>query len=239
MPPQKRKADDSTPVVIAYWAIRGLAQPIRLLLEYTGQPYTDKKYEQGPPPDFDKSCWFDVKDTVLGKYPFPNLPYLIDGDIHVTQSNAILRYVARKADPGLLGSTPEAQTRVDIMLEEGMDLRNRTVNMAYRPAGGDYDAALPAYEEALRSHLAKLSTFLGEESWFAGAALTACDFVLYELFDQNQLMVNGVLADFPNLQAFHARFAALPAIKEYLASSRCITFPCNNQHSHTTQRKIC
>ena len=49
----------------------------------------------------------------------------------------------------------------------------------------------------------------------------------------------GVLGSFPNLQAFHTRFAALPAIARFLSSDRCITFPCNNQHSHTTQKNIC
>ena len=34
---------------------------------------------------------------------FPNLPYLIDGNIKVTQSNAILRYLGRKF--GLDGKT--------------------------------------------------------------------------------------------------------------------------------------
>ena len=46
---------------ICYWDIRGLAQPIRLLLEYTATPYEDKKLACGPAPDFDKSCWLDIK----------------------------------------------------------------------------------------------------------------------------------------------------------------------------------
>ena len=132
---------------LAYWAIRGLAQPIRLLLEYCEIPYEDRRFEQGPPPDFDKSCWFDVKETVLGDYPFANLPFFIDGDLVVTQSNAIVRHIARKKS--LLGSTADAAARVDIMLEEGMDLRNRTVGQAYRPPNNDYEAALPLMEEAL------------------------------------------------------------------------------------------
>lgn len=155
----------------------------------------------------------------------------------VTQSNAIIRHLARKAD--LLGSTLEAATRVDIMLEEAMDLRNRTIGMAYRPPGGDYEAALPQYEKTLRSHLARYESFLGESPWFAGDAITACDFVMYELLDQNALMVKGVLDAFPRLAAYQARFATLPSIAAFLASDRCITFPCNNQHSHTTQKKIC
>lgn len=48
-----------------------LAQPIRLLLEYTGTEYEEKIYDCGPAPDYDKSCWFDVKFT-LG-LDFPNV----------------------------------------------------------------------------------------------------------------------------------------------------------------------
>jgi hypothetical protein len=54
MPARKRtrnaaeKEGSGAPIVFAYWAIRGLAQPIRLLLEYTGQPYTDKRAFSNP-----------------------------------------------------------------------------------------------------------------------------------------------------------------------------------------------
>ena len=54
-----------------------LAQPIRMLLEHTGTEYNEISYKCGPAPDFDKTCWFGVKET-LG-LDFPNLPYLIDG----------------------------------------------------------------------------------------------------------------------------------------------------------------
>jgi glutathione S-transferase len=48
-----------------------LAQPIRLLLAYLDIEFEDKYYVCGPAPDFDKSCWFDVKHT-LG-FDFPNV----------------------------------------------------------------------------------------------------------------------------------------------------------------------
>ncbi len=76
---------------LAYWDIRGvgpyqdnvyskslftvnfyqLAQPIRLLLAYTGTEFEDKYYVCGPAPTFDKSCWFDIKFS-LG-LDFPNV----------------------------------------------------------------------------------------------------------------------------------------------------------------------
>jgi glutathione S-transferase len=220
-----------------YWAIRGLAQPIRLLLEYVQVPYEEKRYEQGPAPSFDKTCWFEVKDTVLGaEYPFPNLPYLVDGDATVTQSNAIVRYIA--AEHGLLGSNQDEARRCEIMLEEGMDFRNRTVTMAYGRLGAGFEAEREAYATTLHSWLTKYESFLTGD-WFAGDALTAADFVMYELLDQNRLMIPGSLDAFPRLAAFLERFRALGRIAAYLKSDRNIVFPCNNQHSYTTQNKIC
>ena len=67
---------------LAYWAIRGLAQPIRLLLAYTGTKFVDTKYQvTGTAPNFDKSCWFDIKFS-LG-LDFPNLPYFKDGQVTI------------------------------------------------------------------------------------------------------------------------------------------------------------
>lgn len=36
-------------------------------------------------------------------FDFPNLPYLIDGDLKLTESKAIIKYLARKWDKRLLG----------------------------------------------------------------------------------------------------------------------------------------
>ncbi|XP_027487668.1 glutathione S-transferase Mu 1-like [Corapipo altera] len=80
--------------VLGYWDIRGLAHAIRLLLEYTETPYEDKLYSCGEAPDYDKSQWINEKEK-LG-LDFPNLPYFIDGPVRLTQSNAILRHIARR-----------------------------------------------------------------------------------------------------------------------------------------------
>ena len=54
-----------------------LAQPIRMILEYVGANWKEDSYVCGPAPDYDKTCWFNIKfDKGLD---FPNLPYLIDG----------------------------------------------------------------------------------------------------------------------------------------------------------------
>ena len=68
-----------------YWGIRGAGQVSRLLLAYTGAVWEDVKYTS---PD----QWFGKDKQGLG-LAFPNLPYLIDGDLKISESSAISRYI--------------------------------------------------------------------------------------------------------------------------------------------------
>uniref|UniRef100_G3NXU7 glutathione transferase n=1 Tax=Gasterosteus aculeatus TaxID=69293 RepID=G3NXU7_GASAC len=58
---------------LAYWDIRGLAQPARLLLEYTGSKYEDKFYVYGDAPDYSRKSWLDVKDKLGMHFPNDNM----------------------------------------------------------------------------------------------------------------------------------------------------------------------
>ncbi|MRA94238.1 hypothetical protein GH868_30405, partial [Bacillus thuringiensis] len=77
-----------------YWNIRGLAEPIRLMLHYVGEDFEDKMYNVGPAPDFNRDSWLKKKFKL--SLDFPNLPYYIDGDVKITQSSAITMHIARK-----------------------------------------------------------------------------------------------------------------------------------------------
>lgn len=63
-------------ILFGYWNIRGLGQIARLLLAYTGLKWEDKQYS-------DEAEWFEKDKKSLG-LDFPNLPYLIDGDVKIT-----------------------------------------------------------------------------------------------------------------------------------------------------------
>jgi len=209
--------------VLCYWDIRGLAQPIRLLLTYTGTDFEDKMLSCGPAPGFDKSCWFDNKYS-LG-LDFPNLPYYIDGDIKITQSNAILRYIARKND--LVGKNETEKAMVDMMADQSMDFRNGWVRLCYNPG---YDNLKDEYvNTTLPKTLKQFSQFLGKKSWFAGESLTFVDFVMYELLDQHKLLVPNCLKDLENMTSFMERFENLPKISEYMKSDKFMKAPINNK----------
>jgi len=214
---------------LAYWDIRGLAQPIRLLLEYTGTKYEDKFYVCGEAPNYDKSCWFDEKPK-LGM-DFPNLPYLEDGDRKIVQSNAIIRYIARKNN--LCGESEDEKVRVDILENQAMDFRNGFVMMCYT----DFDTIKPKYMEKLPGVLKQFSGFLGDKKWFAGDKITFVDFVMYELLDQHRMFEPKCLDDFKNLKALLDRFEALEKIAAYMKSSRFMKTPVNNKMAKWGNKK--
>ena len=72
-----------------YWPARGGGQIGRLLIAYTGVECEDIRYTV-------REKWFDDDKKNLG-LDFPNLPYLIDGDFKITESNAIHRYIIMKS----------------------------------------------------------------------------------------------------------------------------------------------
>nr|XP_022302683.1 glutathione S-transferase Mu 3-like [Crassostrea virginica] len=207
---------------LGYWKIRGLAQPIRLLLNYAGEEFEDVQYEQGDAPEYSREAWFSVKNT-LG-LAFPNLPYYIDGDIKITQSNSILRYIGEKH--GLLGKSAKEKVDCDMMVENAMDFRNGVVRLCYNK---DYEKLKDDYFKNVMDKLKQFNAFLGDKSWFAGENITICDFPMYELLDQHKLMKPGILDGFPNLVKFVERFESLPKIKAYMASDKFMSRPVNNK----------
>jgi len=67
-------------VVLGYWNIRGLAERVRLLLEYLHVPYEEKIFTPETRPE-----WFEqLKIEYLKKNSAANLPFLLDGDKLIT-----------------------------------------------------------------------------------------------------------------------------------------------------------
>lgn len=71
-------------LIFCYWDIRGLAEPIRTLMAYLELPYEAKKITDFPQ-------WAAEKSEA--RYLFPNLPYLVDGEKTITESEAIQAHV--------------------------------------------------------------------------------------------------------------------------------------------------
>jgi len=212
-------------LVVGYWDIRGLVQPIKYLLEYLQVEYEDKRYFYGEAPDFNRDSWFSVKQS-LG-FPLPNLPYMIDGDLKLTESHAIYRYLCGKYRPELLGKTLEDRAHVDMVMSHAQDIRNASYNACYETGDRAFVRAMAL------ERFGPLARFLGDHKPFiVGEYVTYPDFFLYEqieLFDF--ICENELVKKYPNLESYRQRVAALPNLKEYLASERCIKRPFNGKRA--------
>ncbi|NXO65627.1 GSTM2 transferase, partial [Phainopepla nitens] len=150
----------------------------------------------------------------------PQLPYLIDGPTRLTQSNAILRYIARKHN--LCGETEVEKQRVDVLENQLMDLRMSFIRLCYSP---DFEKLKPAFLEELPKKLQDLSRFLGSQPWFAGQKITFVDFLAYDVLDQLHMFVPECPELKGNLAQFLQRFEALDKVSAYMRSGRFIKTP--------------
>jgi len=210
-------------MILGYWEIRGLGQPCRLLLAHAGANYEDKRYYTGPAPDYDKSQWLSEKYK-LG-LDFPNLPYLIDGDVKLSQTHAIMRYLGRKF--GLVGSNETETIRSELAEQQLADLRGNFVGLCYTPPAMHAERK-PAALEAMKAALENFSKFLGDRPWMAGDKLTYADFLCYEIFFQLYVFDKPLFDGAVNLRAYIQRFEELPAIAAYLKSDKYLKWPFNN-----------
>ncbi|XP_050693196.1 glutathione S-transferase Mu 2-like isoform X2 [Eriocheir sinensis] len=200
--------------LLGYWKLRGLAQYIRTLLEYTGTKYEEKLYLFDSEPS-----WPDDKFN-LG-LDFPNLPYYIDGNVKLTQSAAIMYYIGRKNN--MIGKTDEEKMYVDMLVNQAVDMRMR---YAYLVNDSDFEEKKPKYlNEDLPKTLKMLSDYLGDKTWVLGDQITIPDFIFHEVLIINLDLDKRCLDNYKNLQVYIKRFEELPTIKKYLASPRLIKSP--------------
>jgi len=198
--------------VLGYWDIRGLASPIRYLLNYVGQEFEDKKYTIGAAPDWARPEWLADKES-LG-IEFANLPYYIDGEVKLAQSLTILRHLARKND--LVGKNEEETLRIELAEQQATDLRMSFIKVAYSQ-GEEFEKMKAAHLESLPAVLAKWSAFLGDAKFVNGDNLTYVDFLVYDALDFNALFA-GVEVLPANLQDYLKRVESVPQLVDYFAT---------------------
>lgn len=225
-------------LTLGYWGIRGLAQPVRFLLAFVEVPFSEVRLGVDANGSImsknqEDADWNPVRITL--DTPFPNLPYLIDSSgsspVTITQSNAILRYLARRFD--LYGDAELERIEIDVLQDEAYDFRNKIIGAAYT-LGDGYPAAfteftevaVPRYLDGFEQYLVKRDT----NTHFVGSRISVVDFILYELIWQMTCMVPNSVTEKhrPNLFAFIECFAQQANIARYMTSRDFIERPINS-----------
>jgi len=199
---------------LGYWDIRGLCESIRYLLKYAGIDFNDKRYV------FSNEKEWQSDKTNLG-LDFPNLPYYIDGDVKLTQSLAIMRYLARKH--GLVARDELTLARQELAEQQIQDMKQSFVFAILRHE--DYEAKRTDYcTGTLEPQLELLVKFLGNSQWLSGQ-LSYVDFIAYEILDWFKRFTPETIAKYPAVTQYLSRFEALPAIKAYQSSAQFKSWP--------------
>lgn len=223
----------SDKIVVGYWKIRGLASTLRMMCSFAEADFESAEYEVHgfASTGFDRSAWDpDAKPALKVLNPLMNLPYVQCGNDLVTQSNACVLYLGNKF--GLLGATPTEQIKVQQIMWETTDMRNKAVNQFYSGDQTPEQAAKYLSTQA-KPHFDKFERwFLQNGTKFtASDEVTASDFHLYEMIDQHQEFAgatgqqsfftdagNPEAHAYPLLHAFAQRMHGHPKMAAYFAS---------------------
>jgi glutathione S-transferase len=208
---------------LIYFAGRGRAELIRLVLAEAGVDYAEHHVGRGTPPASGRPT--DLAQLkAAGVLPFGAVPVWEEPDgLRLAQSAAIANHLARRH--GLRGATPLEEARCDELLGCVDDVR-----LEFRKI----QVAAPAERAAVRDEILStvLPRWLGdlerrlrpslEATGFAvGRSLTVADLALWyllELVQDNGL--GAALEACPALRAFAGRIASRPHIAAYLSSAR-------------------
>eukprot|EP01051_Picozoa_sp_SAG22_P004194 SAG22_NODE_219_length_14877_cov_14.334619_5_plen_175_part_00 len=160
-----------------------------------------------------------------------NLPYVIDGDLVVAQTNACFAHLGRVL--GLYGSSYAETIAVEQNLCQAMDLRNDAIGKFY---GGFGDGGVAAHMSgAVDTHYGKFELVLTQNGkpFLVADTPTACDFHVFEMIDQHELLASSSslpspLAKYPKLTKYYADFKALPTLAGYF-SGELNKLPPNNK----------
>uniref|UniRef100_H2XLA5 glutathione transferase n=1 Tax=Ciona intestinalis TaxID=7719 RepID=H2XLA5_CIOIN len=209
-------------ISFGYWDIRGRGQSIRLMLEYLALDYEEVRYPRGDAPEFDCSEWLAAKPNL--NLEFPNVPYLVDGEVRITESWAIMKHLGYKGN--LMPETVAQRIRCD--MAEGVleDFRVRFARLCYNP---NFENLIEEYLTFMNTKLVYFDGFLKEAKWLSGQKLTYVDFLFCEVLDQIRLCFPGCLKPYDNVTSYLERFDSLEGIVAYRTSDRYRKFPINSK----------
>ena len=195
---------------------QGLARDMRVrwALEEVGQPY-----------DVRLVSFKAMKEPAhLALQPFGQIPTYEEGDLVLFETGAIIFHIAERHPGLLLPDDANARARAITWMFAALNtVEPPIVEREQVPyAEGDkpwYAARLPMIEDRIRVRLDDLSRRLGDADWLDGA-FSAGDLMMVEVL--RRLSASGLLAEYPNLDAYVARAEARPAYQRAFADQLAV-----------------
>ena len=161
----------------------------------------------------------------FGEQPYGQVPYYVEGDLHLFESGAIALHIAEKGE-GLLPPDPAGRARATMWLISALNsIEQYVMNLVIIDvfSAGQEWAKLrrPDAVAALEKRLEQLSAALGDKDWLEGA-FTVADLIMVDVLRN---LRDGQLTIPQNLAAYVARGMARPAFQAALAAQMADFLP--------------
>lgn len=205
--------------IVGYHCIRGLGAPLRMMMFYKEKTFTNVGFGN----DMNEKWFGEKKPELIKRNACINLPYVIDGEDVVTQSNTCMLYLGHK-----LGiDKPQYMVKNHTVLDQTMDLRNDLMLIVY-PFGPIKDKA--DFPEGAGRHIdgSANTNFTKLEGYCQGPFMCgdepqSGDFHVWEMLDQHRMISEAVgkgalLDKFPKLATMYEAMKAIPSFQKYLES---------------------
>lgn len=150
-----------------------------------------------------------------GKLPFDQMPLLELDGLNLSQSSAMIRYLARRGD--LYGDDDGDALWCDMIAGAAADFAETAIQAAFQPSTGIAMASMQARFAKFGSRFeARLASNGGE--FCVGRRLSFADVVLVEALTSYLEWLPDLLSETPRLKSLRSRVVEQEGIASYLAS---------------------
>lgn len=207
-------------IKLAYWDYKGEGEQIRLLLSYLKIPYEEISPET-------QETWKSLSEEELKSsgFHFPNLPYIIDGDIKITESGAIPFYLCHKFNrPELTGKNIEDKMVVRKIHDIVEEIRIGIMKVIFKPDFTEKLEDLAREGSNVENNVKLLSRYLGSKKFILDY-FTIADLEIAYFIDMMRVILNsaGVENFFfkrENLKTLYQSVFELDGIRDHLNSEK-------------------
>lgn len=180
---------------------------IRWALEEAGLPYDVELLAPG----------VTDSEAYRRRQPFGQVPAWRDDAVDMFESGAIVLHIAEQSEI-LAPKDPAGRARVTSWVIAALNsvepfAQNLATLESFHAGQPWVEGYRPVARAGLERRLTSLSRWLGDKTWLEGR-FTAGDIIMVTVL--RELVSCGILKDFPNLDAYHARGIARPAFVKAL-----------------------
>jgi glutathione S-transferase len=184
------------------------SQRILWLLEELGAPYELKRYQRDAktrlaPPDLE------------AVHPLGKSPVIVDGDVRVAESGAIVDYLIRHYGKGAMMPAPSSAEfeayQEWLHYSEGSAMLPLLMHLYVSRLGDAGKPLHPRIDSEMANHLGYTDRALQGREFFIGQSLTGADIQMS--FVAEMAKVFDRIAPYPNLSAWLSRMHARPAFQ--------------------------